>query len=86
MSAASYNPLDKNHGGVAEAEELQEAAQSGVLAESALADENSDGTAVGGKTDLNALEVFIREMEASMNVYQNTHGQYDTGASDSVAA
>lgn len=138
MSAASYNPLDKNHDGVVDAQELQEAAQSGLLSASVLADEDSDdssdqsatgafsgnlasmllqmqqssgsgetstdssatdtssvektsnsssgGTATSDNTSQNALEVFIKEMEASMNVYQNTYGQYDPDPSDSVAA
>jgi len=47
---------------------------------------NSDGTSTSGNADQNALEVFISEMQASMNVYQNTYGQYDPDPSDSVAA
>ncbi|NTG85681.1 EF-hand domain-containing protein [Agrobacterium rhizogenes] len=209
MSAASYNPLDKNHDGVVDAQELQEAAQSGLLSASVLGDEDSDDSSdqsptsafsgnlasmllqmqqasasgqagtdtssddssdqspmdqlfasldtnkdgkvssdefVAGRpkdmsesdaanlfksldtqnsgsldkdqfaegldvlkptdpsaadvlsqeqpssdsssnnADQNALEVFISEMQASMNVYQNTYGQYDTDQTDSVAA
>ncbi|NTF86615.1 EF-hand domain-containing protein [Agrobacterium rhizogenes] len=209
MSAASYNPLDKNHDGVVDAQELQEAAQSGLLSASVLGDEDSDdssdqsptsafsgnlasmllqmqqasassqagtdtssddssdqspmdqlfasldtnkdgkvssdefvagrpkdmsesdaanlfksldtqnsgsldkdqfaegldvlkptdpsaadvlpqeqssGDSSGDTADQNALEVFISEMQASMNVYQNTYGQYDTDQTDSVAA
>ncbi|MBB4570260.1 hypothetical protein [Rhizobium leucaenae] len=85
-SAASYSPLDKNDDGVVDARELQEAAQPSLLPASILTDEDSDGTVSSGKTELNALEIFIREMEASMNVCQNTCGQYDTDAPDSVAA
>lgn len=209
MSAASYNPLDKNHDGVVDAQELQEAAQSGLLSASVLGDEDSDDSSdqsptsafsgnlasmllqmqqasASGQTstdtssdsssdqspmdqlfasldtnkdgkvssdefvagrpkdmsesdaanlfksldtqssgsldkdqfaegldvlkptdasaadvlsqeqtssdsssdnaDQNALEVFISELQASMNVYQNTYGQYDTVQTDSVAA
>ncbi|WP_229202578.1 EF-hand domain-containing protein [Rhizobium rhizogenes] len=209
MSAASYNPLDKNHDGVVDAQELQEAAQSGLLSASVLGDEDSDDSSdqsptsafsgnlasmllqmqqasasgqagtdtssddssdqspmdqlfasldtnkdgkvssdefVAGRpkdmsesdaanlfksldtqnsgsldkdqfaegldvlkptdpsaadvlsqeqpssdsssnnADQNALEVFISELQASMNVYQNTYGQYDTDQTDSVAA
>ncbi|WFU09983.1 hypothetical protein QA646_03700 [Rhizobium sp. CB3090] len=74
MSAASYNPLDKNHDGVVDAQELQEAAQSGLPSASALADES---TSTPSNSDQNPLEVFIREMEASMNVFQDT---YDSAA------
>ncbi|MDL2404475.1 EF-hand domain-containing protein [Rhizobium calliandrae] len=47
---------------------------------------DSSGTSTSHNSGQNALEVFISEMQASMNVYQNTYGQYDPDPSDSAAA
>ncbi|MDL2399986.1 EF-hand domain-containing protein [Rhizobium mayense] len=60
-----------------------------LLLEQTSSDSNSSGssgTSTSDNSGQNALEVFISEMQASMNVYQNTYGQYDPDSSDSAAA
>ncbi len=52
MTAASYSPLDKNQDGVVDAQELQEAAQSGLLSASILSDEDSDSSSDPSATDV----------------------------------
>ncbi|MFS8115885.1 EF-hand domain-containing protein [Rhizobium jaguaris] len=54
--------------------------------EQTSSDNNGSGTSTSSNSGQNALEVFISEMQASMNVYQNTYGQYDPDPSDSAAA
>lgn len=51
-----------------------------------LSQEQPSSDSSSNNADQNALEVFISELQASMNVYQNTYGQYDTDQTDSVAA
>lgn len=62
----------------------QSAADMKSLETSANGDDG--GASDGDTSSQNALELFISEMQASLNAYQNTYGQYDADASDGVAA
>ncbi len=82
MSAASYNPLDKNHDGVVDAQELQEAAQSGLLSASVLGDEDSDDSSDQSPTDAfsgNLASMLLQMQQASASSQTGT----DTSSDDS---
>lgn len=78
MTAASYSPLDKNQDGVVDAQELQEAAQSGLLSASVLNDEDSDSS-----SDPSATDVFSGNL-ASMLLQMQQNSQ--SGSSSSTDA
>ncbi|MEZ2220811.1 EF-hand domain-containing protein [Rhizobium sp. RCC_161_2] len=82
MSAASYNPLDKNHDGVVDAQELQEAAQSGLLSASVLGDEDSDDSSAQSPTSAfsgNLASMLLQMQQASASGQTGT----DTSSDDS---
>ena len=74
-TSAYTNPLDKNGDGVVDAQELQEAAQSGLLQASLLSDESDSGSS--------ASDAFSGNL-ASMLLDMQQSGQ-STGSSDSTA-
>lgn len=78
MTAASYSPLDKNQDGVVDAQELQEAAQSGLLSASILNDEDSDGSS----SDPSATDVFSGNL-ASMLLQMQQSSASQSGSSTS---
>lgn len=69
MTAASYSPLDKNQDGVVDAQELEEAAQSGLLSASMLNDEDSNSS-----SDPSATDVFSGNL-ASMLLQMQQNSQ-----------
>lgn len=82
MNAASYNPLDKNHDGVVDAQELQEAAQSGLLSASVLGDEDSDDSSDQSPTGAfsgNLASMLLQMQQASASGQTGT----DTLSDDS---
>ncbi len=77
MTAASYSPLDKNQDGVVDAQELQEAAQSGLLSASILNDEDSDSS-----SDPSATDIFSGNLASMLlQMQQAGAGQSDSSAS-----
>ncbi|WP_234906169.1 EF-hand domain-containing protein [Rhizobium rhizogenes] len=76
MTAASYSPLDKNQDGVVDAQELQEAAQSGLLSASILNDEDSN-------SDPSATDVFSGNL-ASMLLQMQQGSASQSGSSTST--
>ncbi|NRP85007.1 hypothetical protein GFPCMMHI_00887 [Ensifer adhaerens] len=66
MTAASYSPLDKNQDGIVDAQELQEAAQSGLLSASVLSDEDN------GSSDPSATDVFSGNLASMLLQMQQT--------------
>ncbi|MGG6895938.1 MULTISPECIES: EF-hand domain-containing protein [Rhizobium] len=77
MTAASYSPLDKNQDGVVDAQELQQAAQSGLLSASLLKDEDSDSS-----SDPSATDIFSGNL-ASMLLQMQQAGQSGSSTSSS---
>ncbi|GLU82293.1 hypothetical protein Rhsp01_34690 [Rhizobium sp. NBRC 114257] len=75
MTAASYSPLDKNQDGVVDAQELEEAAQSGLLSASMLNDEDSNSS-----SDPSATDVFSGNL-ASMLLQMQQNSQSSGSAS-----
>ena len=65
MSAAAYNPLDKNGDGVVDAQELQEAAQSGLLSASILDDEDDSDPSAADKFSGNLASMLLQMQQAS---------------------
>ncbi|MQB43640.1 EF-hand domain-containing protein [Rhizobium sp. ICMP 5592] len=78
MSAASYNPLDKNQDGVVDAQELQEAAQSGLLSASILGDEDSDDS-----SDQSPTSAFSGNLASMLLQMQQTSASGQTGTDTS---
>ncbi|MFB2562489.1 EF-hand domain-containing protein [Rhizobium sp. IMFF44] len=79
MTAASYSPLDKNQDGVVDAQELQEAAQSGLLSASILSDEDSNGS-----SDPSATDVFSGNLASMLlQMQQNSQSSGSTSADGS---
>lgn len=77
MTAASYSPLDKNQDGVVDAQELQEAAQSGLLSASILNDEDSDSS-----SDPSATDVFSGNLASMLlQMQQSSAGQSGSSTS-----
>lgn len=77
MTAASYSPLDKNQDGVVDAQELQEAAQSGLLSASILNDEDSDSS-----SDPSATDVFSGNLASMLlQMQQGSAGQSGSSTS-----
>ena len=77
MTAASYSPLDKNQDGVVDAQELQEAAQSGLLPASILNDEDSDSS-----SDPSATDVFSGNLASMLlQMQQSSAGQSGSSTS-----
>jgi len=78
MTAASYSPLDKNQDGVVDAQELQEAAQSGLLSASILNDEDSDSSS----SDPSATDVFSDNLASMLlQMQQSSAGQSGSSTS-----
>lgn len=76
MTAASYSPLDKNQDGVVDAQELQAAAQSGLLSASIVNDENNSSN------DPSATNVFSGNLASMLlQMQQNSAGQSGSSAS-----
>lgn len=74
MTAASYSPLDKNQDGVVDAQELEEAAQSGLLSASIVNDESSDSS-----TDPSATDVFSGNLASMLlQMQQNSQSSSST--------
>lgn len=78
MTAASYSPLDKNQDGIVDAQELQEAAQSGLLSASILNDEDSDSSS----SDPSATDIFSGNL-ASMLLQMQQANAGQSGSSTS---
>lgn len=78
MTAASYSPLDKNQDGVVDAQELQEAAQSGLLSASLLNDEDSDSS-----SDPSATDVFSGNLASMLLQMQQTNSGQSGSSSSS---
>lgn len=76
MTAASYSPLDKNQDGIVEAQELQEAAQSGLLSASVLSDEDN-----GSSSDPSATDVFSGNLASMLLQMQQTGASQSSTAS-----
>ncbi|MBB6483244.1 EF-hand domain-containing protein [Rhizobium lusitanum] len=77
MTATSYSPLDKNQDGVVDAQELQQAAQSGLLSASILNDEDSDGS-----SDPSATDIFSGNLASMLlQMQQASAGQSDSSTS-----
>lgn len=86
MSAASYNPLDKNHDGVVDAQELQEAAQTGLLSASVLGDEDSDDSSNQSPTDAfsgNLASMLLQMQQASASGQTSTDTSSDSSSGQS---
>ncbi len=49
-------------------------------------DTDSSSSGSGSASDKNSLDSVLSEMEAAMNAYQNTYGQYDADPTDAVSA
>ena len=75
MTAASYSPLDKNQDGVVDAQELEAAAQSGLLSASVANDENGDSS-----SDPSATDVFSGNL-ASMLLQMQQNSQSSSSTS-----
>lgn len=75
MTAASYSPLDKNQDGIVDAQELQEAAQSGLLSASVLSDEDN------GSSDPSATDVFSGNLASMLLQMQQTGASQSSTAS-----
>jgi Ca2+-binding EF-hand superfamily protein len=76
MTAASYSPLDKNQDGVVDAQELQAAAQSGLLSASIVNDEDSSSS------DPSATDVFSGNLASMLlQMQQNSAGQSGSSTS-----
>ncbi|MDE1997254.1 MAG: EF-hand domain-containing protein, partial [Rhizobiaceae bacterium] len=80
-SAASYSPLDKNQDGVVDAQELQEAAQSGLLSASILNDEDSDSSSSATDAFSGNLASMLLQMQQNSTTGSNTSSSSD-GTSD----
>ncbi|WP_246661071.1 EF-hand domain-containing protein [Rhizobium sp. ERR 1071] len=79
MTAASYSPLDKNQDGVVDAQELEEAAQSGLLSASILNDEDSNSS-----SDPSATDVFSGNLASMLlQMQQNSQSSGSTSADGS---
>ncbi|MCZ3375116.1 EF-hand domain-containing protein [Rhizobium sp. AG207R] len=79
MTAASYSPLDKNQDGVVDAQELEEAAQSGLLSASMLNDEDSNSS-----SDPSATDVFSGNLASMLlQMQQNSQSSGSTSADGS---
>lgn len=76
MTAASYSPLDKNQDGIVDAQELQEAAQSGLLSASVLSDEDN-----GSSSDPSATDVFSGNLASMLLQMQQTGASQSSTAS-----
>lgn len=90
MTAASYSPLDKNQDGVVDAQELQEAAQSGLLSASLLNDEDSDGSSDPSATDVfsgNLASMLLQMQQSSQSgTSTSTDGSSDESPMDQLFA
>ena len=75
MTAAPYSPLDKNQDGIVDAQELQEAAQSGLLSASVLSDEDN------GSSDPSATDVFSGNLASMLLQMQQTGASQSSTAS-----
>ncbi|TXI05446.1 MAG: EF-hand domain-containing protein [Rhizobium sp.] len=90
MTAASYSPLDKNQDGVVDAQELEEAAQSGLLSASILGDEDSDSSSDPSATDVfsgNLASMLLQMQQNSQaNGSDSTDGSSDGSPMDQLFA
>lgn len=90
MTAASYSPLDKNQDGVVDAQELQEAAQSGLLSASILNDEDSDSSSDPSATDVfsgNLASMLLQMQQSSQSgTSTSTDGSSDESPMDQLFA
>ncbi len=79
MTAASYSPLDKNQDGVVDAQELEAAAQSGLLSASIVNDENGESS-----SDPSATDVFSGNLASMLlQMQQNTQSSSSTSGDGS---
>ncbi|MFT4001776.1 MAG: EF-hand domain-containing protein [Rhizobium sp.] len=90
MTAASYSPLDKNQDGVVDAQELQEAAQSGLLSASILSDEDSDSSSDPSATDVfsgNLASMLLQmQQDSQSGSSTSTDGSSDESPMDQLFA
>ncbi len=83
MTAASYSPLDKNQDGVVDAQELEAAAQSGLLSASIVNDENGDSSSDPSATDVFSgnLASMLLQMQQNSQSSSSTSGDGSSGES-----
>ena len=83
MTAASYSPLDKNQDGVVDAQELEAAAQSGLLSASIANDENDDGSSDPSATDVFSGNLASMLLQMQQNSQSSSSTSTDGSSSES---